>query len=129
MIRLSPQLLIAAATSFIDVGELVTVDVAQNVARIVGPWDDDAPPLDCGTELVQHWGFWSHFDHRTDRSTWPMVEARTADEIAEFGRIRNVLRTTPMAGDIYLQFSPVFGRFVRAGVVARVDGKRRLSDG
>lgn len=111
MIDLSPKLLIAAASAF--------------VGLIADECEGDPP--DDGTALLYRWGYWSHFDHQTGQSSWPLIETRTADELAAVALARYVLRDAPQVGDIFLQRSPVGRRFVRAGVVAEVSGSGQYS--
>jgi hypothetical protein len=96
-IRLSPRLLIAAASP------------------LVGLASDQS-----GVALLQHCGYWSHFDHQSGRSCWPIHEAATPADLAAYGRAHNLLRLDPRVGDILLQFNPMRRSFVRAGLVVRV---------
>jgi len=90
-----------------------------------GSWD---------AAIVNHWGYWSHFDHESEQSSWPVIAAASADDLNEFGLLKGVLRDEPEAGDIFLQHSPMHRGFVRAGVLARVvargavDEERRYFD-
>ena len=138
MIPLSPQLLVATATVFIGVGDDPdAIAAAAFVARLlqqVGrpelvPFSvaaHDAAAWDAA--FVFHCGYWSHFDHRIDRSTWPILPARDASELAAFATEHGVLRDKPHAGDIFLQHSPSRQGFVRAGIVAQVVATRRGPD-
>ena len=103
---LSPALLIAAASAF--------------VGLVVDHGDDDL--ADDGTALLHRWGYWSHYDYATDRSSWPLIHTRTADELAAAAMPKYVLRDAPAVGDIFLQRSPTSRHYVRAGVVAEVRG-------
>jgi hypothetical protein len=124
----SPSLLLAAANAFVGLDELSSGDertaVPELVLRQLGQhiadhWD---------TAILHHWGYWSHFDHYTDRSAWPVIAASTPGELADFGTAHGVLRTHPLEGDIFLQFGPACRAFVRAGVVARVLSHGQVSD-
>ena len=119
-IRLSPRLLVAAASTFVG---MVEAERRRNssrweeaVAREVGA----APSDRSDVALLQHCGYWSHFDHHAERSCWPIHEAATPSDLAAYGRAHNLLRRDPRDGDILLQFSPVRRGFVRAGLVVRV---------
>jgi hypothetical protein len=124
MINLCPQLLIAAATAFIGLGERGG-DAAPE-ALIDHLWDHAGrtgePEWDAA--FVQHCGYWSHFDHRSGHSTWPVIAAATANDLAEFGRASGVLHDAPHDGDIFVQYSPFAHRFGRAGIIAHVVGQR-----
>src|SRR4051812_17068540 len=98
MVPLSPALLIANATTFIG--------------------------LDCkprGDEMsatfVGHLGFWSHYDLRVGRSTWPLPRTRTVNELAAAALRADLLRESARFGDIFLLWSTVDKKFVRAGIV------------
>jgi hypothetical protein len=99
MIRLSPHLLVATAGALID----------------LETGDDDA-------RLIHRCGYWSHFDHRSRVSSWPVPLMATVQQLADFGRGRNVLAERAVAGDLFLQWSPAKDAFVRAGIVACVAG-------
>jgi len=130
MIRLSPQLLIVTASAFIGVGEHVADHTEGGVidrffrrrgnatSALPGEWD---------VALIQHCGYWSHFDHRMERSSWPVTGATTANELGLFGVARGVLLDEPEAGDVFLQFSPTRQAFFRAGIVVRVCGHGLLA--
>lgn len=112
MIRLSPDGLIGTASAFLGRG------------ASGGPTDLDGRPVDVA--LLELWGFWSHYDHRTDQSSWPVAPAHTAAELGAFGTERGVLRDEPQRGDIFLQYAPRRRTFVHAGVVVRVRGRGQL---
>jgi len=93
----------------------------------VGPWAEIVtrrtgvhPSERWDAALVQHCGYWSHFDHETERSAWPISAATSAEDFAAFGRAHGLLREEPQVGDILLQCNPARRTFVRAGVVVRV---------
>ncbi len=77
--------------------------------------------------LVQHCGYWSHYDHATDSSHWPIPHVNTAQDLALFAASHALLRSEPLPGDIWLQYSPARERYVRAGVVASVVHRGRWS--
>jgi hypothetical protein len=111
MMEPSPTLLIAAASSFVG----LAVDERE------GELSDD------GTAFLYRCGYWSHFDHASGTTSWPLIETRTADELAAVAMVRYVLRDAPQVGDIFLQHSQRAKRFVRAGVIAEVCGSGRYS--
>ena len=89
MISLTPQLLIATANAFVG----VTRDFGY---KMEGSLD---------VALVQHWGYWSHFDVRSERSSWPFETARTTSDLAKLGVALGILRDRPECGDVFLQSS------------------------
>lgn len=124
MINLSPQLLIATATAFIglhgrgvDAAPQGLIDHLWDHAGQTGERQWDAA-------FVQHCGYWSHFDHRSEHSSWPVIAAATANDLWEFGRVNGVLHDAPQDGDIFVQYAPFERRFVRAGIIAHVVGRR-----
>jgi hypothetical protein len=70
--------------------------------------------------LIQHCGYWSHYDYRCERSAWPVRDAATASELATFGVEHGVMREQPEAGDVFLQWAPRRMTFVHAGIVVAV---------
>jgi hypothetical protein len=111
MIEPSPRLLVAAASAFVG----LAVDERE------GESPDD------GAAFLYRWGYWAHFDHSSGESSWPLIETRTADELAAVAMARYVLRDAPQVGDIFLQHSPPAKRFVRAGVIVEVGGSGRYN--
>ena len=116
----SPQLLLAAANAFVGLDDLSSGDERTGVPELVLRQLGRNGARHWDTAILHHWGFWSHFDHETDRSAWPVIAAATPAELAAFGEAHGVLRTRPLEGDIFLQFGPSHREFVRAGVIARV---------
>ena len=117
---LSPRLLVAAISAF---GAVVERERwaqpglwAQMVRRQLGV----PPEARWDAALVQHCGYWSHYDHETDRSRWPIPRASSAEDFVAFGRRHHLLRTDASPGDILLQYSPARKTYVRAGVVVKV---------
>lgn len=136
MIRLTPALLVGSASTFIGFGQdphhhscgdarclaangrglMVDRLVRRLCARPGGiktPWD---------AALVHHAGYWSHYDHRGDRSSWPIpvrYSAR-AQALASFARKTNILDHRPEIGDLFVLWSPSRSRFVHAGVVLEI---------
>ena len=111
MICLSPRLLIATANAF--------VGVKKNFGQHMEGSLDVA--------LIQHWGFWSHFDVRSERSVWPIGAATTTAELAALGASLGIVRQSPQAGDVFLQCGLKRRGFIRAGVIAYVCGKGQFS--
>lgn len=76
------------------------------------------------TAAVQWWGYWSHYDCRSRRSSWPLPEVEDADALARHARERDILTIAPVEGDIFLQYSARQQRFFRASVVTQVVDRR-----
>ncbi len=119
-LALSPRLLVAAVSTFagiVDAERWAQPGIWAKMVRrqlgvpLEGRWD---------AALVQHCGYWSHYDHGEDRSGWPVPKAATAEDFAKWGKRLGLLRTDAAVGDIVLQFSPGQKAFVRASVVVRV---------
>ena len=104
MIRLSPRLLIGTANAFVGIHK----DFGDHME---GALD---------VALVNHWGYWSHFDIRSEHSAWPLGAAITADALARLGAALDIVREHPEDGDVFLQRARSSRAFIRAGVVARV---------
>lgn len=123
MIPLTPQLLIATATAFVGLGEQPS-DYAEDglISRLCRGSRIDRLPSAGGWDvaLIHHWGFWSHFDHRMEVSSWPVSAVKTAADLAAFGLARGLLHEQPEVGDIFLQFALKRQCFVHAGIVAAV---------
>ncbi|MDB4877503.1 MAG: hypothetical protein JWM41_3949 [Gemmatimonadetes bacterium] len=116
MIPLSPVLLIASAGALLDGAR-----AGQSTRRLAEQFLSQARQPDArhwDLAFVHHAGFWSHFDHRTGKSSWPLPSTATCDELADFACIRNVLSAEgPVSGEVFLLRSPSKRRFVHAGIV------------
>src|SRR4051812_25992064 len=105
---LSPILLLAAAGTMLGAARKRAPD-SQMMLRQVGQtgaahWD---------TAFVQHAGYWSHYDHATQRSVWPLPPTNDCNEWACWANESGVLSTdVPDPGDIFLQWSPLDRQFV-----------------
>jgi hypothetical protein len=125
MIRLSPQLLIATAHAFVGL-DRPPLNADQYEGIPGAPPDAltraGRPGMQLDVMLVNHWGFWSHFELRSERSSWPIPAVHTANELANFGFKRRALHDEPLEGDIFLQYTPRARIFVHAGIVAQVCG-------
>jgi hypothetical protein len=125
MIRLAPQLLIAAASSLVGLGEHPSEHAEGGlIHRLLagatdGSWD---------AALVHHLGYRSHYDHRSDWSAWPVAAPRAAEDLGAFGARTGVLRESPEEGDIFLQFSPLRRIFVHAGIVVQVCTRAKINE-
>jgi hypothetical protein len=119
MIPLTPAFLVAAATSFVGLREqggnnrgLMIELFLREVAQPAGqPW--------CAA-FVHHVGYWSHFDHKSNKSVWPLPATASCYVLGHYARTQGVLKDEPQAGDVFLLWSWIHGRFAHTGVVARV---------
>ena len=119
MIESSPKLFIAAASACVG----MAVDERENQRD--SEREGEAP--DAGAAFLYRWGYWSHYDHASHTTSWPLIETRTADELATVAMARYILRDAPQVGDIFLQRSQPAKRFVRTGVVVAVGESGRYS--
>jgi hypothetical protein len=125
-IRPSIRLMIAAANALVGLGEPQADARLRAIARGAGLGEllDAALASEEDSSwdvaLVQHIGYWSHFDFASGESAWPLPSVRTPDELWDIASRHHVTRDEPRAGDIFLQYGPGKKQFVRAGLVAQV---------
>lgn len=130
MLRLSPRLLIATAGALVGLGARAEDSASGGlVARLRGErsTDEQPPPGSWDVPFIQHCGYWSHFDYRSESSAWPVIGPRTPTELATFGLAHGVVRDAPEEGDVFLQFSPRRQGFVHAGIVMSIIARSRYS--
>lgn len=128
MIALSPSILIAAANTFAGVGDLSKVKrnpLAQVIRK--APVDGDLTPW--STAFLWHVGYWSHFDHDSDASSWPLPATADPNALFRYAVERHVCHVEPQAHDIFGLWSPFQGLFVRSGIILRVNGRAVLPNG
>lgn len=120
MIPLSPALLIATANAFVGMAE-EREDGSSPGAPGRAAWH---------TSFVQHVGYWSHYDQRYLRSSWPLPRTADCNELAAFAAEHDALGERPVAGDVFLLWSPRTLEFVRAGIVVSVEegGRSRRNE-
>ena len=138
MITLAPALLIGAASAFIGFGEDTHGDaqgdpngdpnghahrrgmMVDRLLRQVRALSTANAPWDAA--LVHHAGYWSHYDHRGERSSWPIPVryAVDANVLADFARKADVLKSGPEVGDLFVLWSPARRRFNHTGIVLYV---------
>ncbi len=116
---LSPALVIAAATSFVGLGEegdnrgqmveLFLREVGQPAGQ---PW--------CAA-FVYHVGYWAHYDHAAARSSWPLPATASCWVLADFARRHKLLASEPQVGDVFLLYFPTLKRYAHTGIVVGVD--------
>ena len=127
MFRLSPQLMIATAGALSRMS--VLRDETLTDERVPDASLDGscvAPERASDVEFIQRCGYWSHYNYKYRRSSWPIPSGLSARDLGAFADARNVLYTEPEAGDIFLQFNPVRKAFVRVGLVLNVDDAGNL---
>lgn len=121
---LSPVILMAFALALVD-----------DAADAIGLGDQDplaAATPDVGTSaaFVHHAGYWSHFDHRSGTSVWPLPNTTSCNELAAFAARHLALAAdAPEAGDVYLLWSPAKKEFVRTGIVLSRSRRFRYPSG
>lgn len=116
MIRLSPSLLIAAAGALLDGARKVghTARLAEQFLAGVG----NQRSMAWNAAFIHHAGYWSHYDHQTGRSRWPLPPTADCELLAKFAQEKGVLSAeAPEAGEVFLLWSPVKKRFVHVGIV------------
>lgn len=114
LVELSPVCLLAAASTMMGLAQHNQPDaelMLREVGQPAGPvWD---------TAFVHHAGYWSHYEHGESRSAWPLPVTNDANAWARFAEHRGVLLDgAPRAGDVFLQWSRKWKRFVHVGIVA-----------
>lgn len=122
MIPLTPTLLVAAANAFVGLGEDVAAgdNRGQMVELFLREVKQPAGQPWCAA-FVYHVGFWSHFDPRAKKSSWPLPATASCWELGDFAKRQNVLKARPVEGDIFLVHSKKLKRFFHTGVVISVD--------
>lgn len=127
MIKHDPVRLIAAASAFVGIGE----DGGNNRGQVVDLFLRQVrqpPGQPWCAAFVHHVGYWSHFDHVTRASIWPLPATASCWELGEFARNRAVLRSDPAPGDVFLVYNAELRRFAHTGIVvalARVESSDR----
>ena len=116
MIPLAPALVVAAASSFIGVGEQGGDNRGQMVELFLREVGQEPGAPWCAA-FVFHVGYWALYDHRGLRSSWPLPRTASCWELGEFARRRGILGEQPMEGDVFLLYSRDHGRFAHTGFV------------
>ena len=120
MKELDPRLLVAAATSFVGIGEDGGANRGQVVELFLRQVRQPPGQPWCAA-FVHHVGYWSHFDHRTKTSSWPLPATASCWELGEYAARRAALRQDVEPGDVFLLYSSALRRFAHTGVVVSVD--------
>ena len=116
MIPLAPALVVAAASSFIGVGEEGGDNRGQMVELFLGEVGQKPGAPWCAA-FVYHVGYWALYDHRARRSSWPLPKTASCYQLGEFARRRGILFDVPREGDVFLLYSRDAGRFAHTGFV------------
>jgi hypothetical protein len=116
MIPLAPALVVAAASSFIGVGEQGGDNRGQMVELFLREVNEPPGKPWCAA-FVHHVGYWALYDHRARRSSWPLPRTASCWELGDFARTRGILVERPRDGDVFLLYSRNAGRFAHTGFV------------
>lgn len=108
IVPLTPAFLVAAANSFIGL-----VDEPGE------PW---------ATAFIHHVGYYSHYDHGSRFSSWPLPATATCYELGLFAEKKGILAHHPEVGDVFLLYDKELGRFAHAGIVVGVEESDPLED-
>jgi hypothetical protein len=126
-IPLSPVMLTAAACTLCRLKANGATSSALLRELVLGP--DHPANTRWDAAFVSHVGYWSHFDNRSGCSGWPLPLVIAANDLGEFALSKNVLSDeTPQFGELFLQWSPSRGRFVRTGIVIGVEPRTERMD-
>lgn len=127
MITFSPERLVAAASAFVGVGEEGDANSGQMVELFLRGVNQPAGQPWCAA-FVHHVGYWSHYDHATRRSSWPLPATASCWQLGEFARVRAVLKPLPQVGDVFLVYSGKLRRFAHTGIVTSLVSHQRAGD-
>lgn len=113
-LQLSPVLLVAAASAMLGLTRHGGADAELMLREVGQPAGDD-----WDTAFVHHVGYWSHYDHETLRSDWPLPVTNDCNVWARFAEEHGALLAgLPRGGDLFLEWSVKRKRFVHTGIVA-----------
>ena len=127
VVPLTPALLVAAANAFLGVSEQGGDNRGPMVERFLRgvnlppgqPW--------CAA-FVHHVGHWSHYDHGSRRSSWPLPATGSCETLARAARAAGLLRSEPNVGDVFLLYSRVRRRFFHTGIIVDLFGEERAHE-
>lgn len=127
IVPLSPALLVAAANAFVGLGEEGGDNRGQIVERFLrGVFLPPGAPW-CAA-FVHHVGHSAHYDHVSQRSSWPLPATGSCDALARAARASGVLKEEPHVGDVFLLYSRSVRRFVHTGIVVGVQDEDRTPE-
>ena len=118
MYALSPQLLIAAAGTMVSLG--VDAKCAFGAEISDEPAARGAGDLSWDLKFVERCGYWSHYDYRCGKSSWPIPRGMSINELGLFAVSNEILVDEPESGDVFLQYSSRRREFIHAGIVVSV---------
>jgi hypothetical protein len=117
---LTPALLVVCACGRLGgraSAPVVTVDpVLPERLKIARPSKREIGSI----RFINSVGYWAHYDHRTERSSWPVPFMTTVTALASWARRKEILFDRPMYGDVVVVWSSEVNRFIRAAIVASV---------
>jgi hypothetical protein len=127
MIPLTPSFLIAAASSFVGLGEVGGDNSGQVVELFLREVKQSAAQPWCAA-FVHHVGHWSHYDFITKKSSWPLPATASCYELGAFAEGLKISVREPCPGDLFLKYSKTLNRFAHTGIVVSVDAKHPIGD-
>ena len=144
-IPFTPVLLIANANAFVELGAGFGPKLRSKQGRLVEvflremvgartPDEQEADETDPAlapwdAAFVRHVGYWSHFDQRCGRSSWPLPATNSVTELAQYAFTTGLIREAPLAGDVFLAWDAEVNQFTRTGIVVQVELFGRSSSG
>src|SRR5688500_5652994 len=100
MITLSPALLVASANAFLGLGEDGGDNRGQMVELFLREVHQEPGQPWCAA-FVYHVGFWSHYDHKSKRSSWPLPATASYAYLGEWAAMKGVYKTDAQLGDVF----------------------------
>lgn len=129
----TPGLLIAAANALVGFGEdhpgRSRGQLVHRFLQQVGVREGAAANVPWHTAFAHHVGYWSHYDQRSLRSSWPLPLSASCAELAAFAEREGVLAHHPVQGDLFLLWAPPKRAFVRTGIIVQVGDDGHYTDG
>ena len=120
MTQLTPSFLVAAASCFVGVREQGGPNRGQMVEIFLNGVEQPKGQPWCAA-FVHHVGYWSHYDHRTKYSSWPLPATASCWQLGEFAREHGLLETEPQPGDVFLVYFRELRRFAHTGIIVTVE--------
>ena len=132
MIPLTPAFLIAGASGFVGMRETgpnrgQMIDIFLKGVGLEPIGNDPGQPW-CAA-FVHHVGYWSHYDHASAKSSWPLRATGSCYYLGLDAKQKGILKEEPLDGDVFLVWSPALMRFAHTGVVARVRERGKTPGG
>lgn len=127
IVPLTPALLVAAANSFIGLVEEGGDNRGQMIERfLAGVHQPPGAPW-CAA-FVYHVGYYSHYNHVSRISSWPLPATASCYDLGVFAERKGALSHEPEVGDVFLKYNKTLGRFAHTGIVVGVDEGDALED-